>query len=49
MKSDSVEEESRVQNSGSSFWAGFLVSGLALSVIGFWVSSSSTREGGLLF
>ena len=41
MKSDSVEEETRVQNPGSLVWVGFLVLGLLLSLIGFWVSSSS--------
>jgi hypothetical protein len=42
MKSDLVEEETVVQNSGSSLWAGFLVWGLLRSLIGFWVSSSSS-------
>ena len=40
-KSCSVEEETVLQNPGSLFRVGFLVSGLAQSVIGFWVSSSS--------
>ena len=40
MKSDSVEEETRVQNPGSLFRAGFLVWGLMASLIVFWVSSS---------
>ena len=40
-KSDSVEEETVVQISGSLFRVGFLVLGLLRSVVGFWVSSSS--------
>jgi hypothetical protein len=41
MKSSVVEEETVVQNPGSSLWAGFFVSGLLRSLVGFRVSSSS--------
>ena len=40
-ESDSKEEETVLQIPGSSPGVGFLVWGLTLSVIGFWVSSSS--------
>ena len=45
IESDSIEEETRVQNPGSLFWVGFLVSGLMQSWVGFWVSSSSQGLG----
>ena len=41
IKSDSKEEETVVQNLGSSFWSVFLILGLFWSGMSFWVSSSS--------